>query len=237
MWKFAELKENARYNFRNGYWSLVLAGLIYSLAAGGVSSLLGYAINAMVTGSATPFNGWKLLIILLKYPLFGIMTGGPYLYPILLRIFFYNPLMIGVNKYFVERQMKQKPDFKVFLFGFNNSYGRIVLTMLQQYLLIGLLSLLIVPGIYKSLEWRLVPYILTENPDISASEARRKSAEMMDGNKCRVFVLDLTFIGWVLLSNLSFGLVAIFYVIPYMQLTYAELYASIKAENPAILDS
>ena len=240
MWERKELKGNARISFNNGYWSLVLAGLIYSLAAGGVSSLLEYGNNSSITDSGySIYYDFQSLITFLNNPRYGIMVGIPYayLYPVLFKIFFYNPLMIGANKYFVERQRNPKPDFKAFLFGFNNSYGKIVLTMFLQNLFIRLLSLLIIPGIYKSLEWKLVPYILTEHPEIGPSEARRKSAEMMDGNKWKVFVLELTFIGWILLCHLTFGLAAIFFVIPYMQLTYAELYAAIKVENTMILDA
>lgn len=88
--------------------------------------------------------------------------------------------------------------------------------------------LFIIPGLIKSYSYRMVPYILSDNEDMSATEAITKSREIMNGNKWRAFVLDLSFIGWVFLSCITLGLVGIFYVAPYISATEAELYEAIK---------
>ena len=80
------------------------------------------------------------------------------------------------------------------------------------------------PGIVKSYEYRMVPYILAENPGMNRSEAFAISKQMMNGQKWDVFVLDLSFIGWHLLSGITLGIVGIFWVNPYVQATNAELY-------------
>ena len=66
------------------------------------------------------------------------------------------------------------------------------------------------PGIIKSYEYRMIPYILAENPSINWREAFRLSKAMMDGQKWNTFVLDLSFIGWDLLSAVTGGLLGLF---------------------------
>ena len=97
--------------------------------------------------------------------------------------------------------------------------------------------LFVIPGIIKGYSYRMVPYILTEHPDMEPEEAIRLSQQMMNGNKWAAFVLDLSFIGWELLSAATFGLLGIFYVNPYKYATDTELYIALKEtgqmENPA----
>ena len=76
----------------------------------------------------------------------------------------------------------------------------------------------------------MIPYILAENPRISRKRAFEISKNMMDGEKWNAFVLDLSFIGWILLSAITCGIVGIFYVNPYREATFAELYAFNKAK-------
>ena len=70
-------------------------------------------------------------------------------------------------------------------------------------------------------------YILADNPELTANEALTKSKEMMVGHKMDLFVLHLSFIGWYLLSGITFGIASI-YVIPYVSTTVANFYNSIK---------
>ena len=88
--------------------------------------------------------------------------------------------------------------------------------------------LLIVPGIYKAYCWRLVPFIIADEPDISGKEARARSASMMNGSKWASFVLDLSFIGWKLVGALTFGIVNIVFTNPYEAATDTELYLTLK---------
>lgn len=89
----------------------------------------------------------------------------------------------------------------------------------------------IFPGIYLAYQYRMVAYILAENPNMSSKEVLSASKEMMQGNKWKTFVLDLSFILWNFLSAITFGLVGIFYVEPYRHLTYAALYKAISTEK------
>ena len=88
--------------------------------------------------------------------------------------------------------------------------------------------LFVIPGIIKAYEYRMIPYILAENPDISMEEAFALSKKMMDNEKLNTFALDLSFLGWFLLGIVSVGICLIFYVTPYYNLTNAELYIVLK---------
>ena len=87
----------------------------------------------------------------------------------------------------------------------------------------------LIPGIIKSYEYRMIPYILGETPNIPKEEAFALSRAMMTGNKWKAFVLDLSFLGWYILSGLTFGILGIFYVNPYVEQTSAALYQKLKS--------
>ncbi len=98
--------------------------------------------------------------------------------------------------------------------------------------LVGLFTFLwsllfIIPGIIKSYSYSMAMYILAENKGISAREAIRRSKEMMEGKKMDYFVLQLSFIGWILLGVITFG-IAYIWVMPYIAATVTNFYKSLK---------
>ena len=97
-------------------------------------------------------------------------------------------------------------------------------------LFIMLWSLLfVIPGIIKSFSYAMAMYITAENPGISGIDAVTKSKEMMEGYKMELFILSLSFIGWILLGTITFG-IAYIWIVPYMQTTYANFYNKIKPQ-------
>ena len=73
-------------------------------------------------------------------------------------------------------------------------------------------------------------YILAENPELSPSEAIARSKDLMDGYKWDLFVLDLTFIGWILLSILTLG-IGVLFVEPYQQAARSAFYEDLRAQR------
>ena len=99
----------------------------------------------------------------------------------------------------------------------------------MQTLFTVLWSLLfIIPGIVKGYEYMMIPYLLAENPDMSREETFAKSKAMTTGNKWDAFVLDLSFLGWLILGSITFNILNVFYVYPYQYLTRAELYRTLR---------
>ena len=90
--------------------------------------------------------------------------------------------------------------------------------------------LFVVPGVIKALSYSMTYYILRDNPGMLASEAIKRSEEMMMGHKWQLFCIYLSFIGWILLSFLTCGIL-MFMVVPYMMQTSAEFYRYLNAER------
>ena len=152
---------------------------------------------------------------------------------IALKIFVLGPVEVGCKRYMTMAR-EVKPQLGEMGFAFKNCYTNIVKTMFLKNLYIFLWSLLfIIPGIVKSYEYRMVPYLLAEYPDMAPAEAFRISREMMTGNKSEAFILDLSFLGWNLLSTVTLGLVGVFYSAPYQMLTNSALYLTLKRMSPS----
>lgn len=92
--------------------------------------------------------------------------------------------------------------------------------------------LLTIPYLIKSFSYRMTPWILADNPQIGFRRALRLSMEMTYGSKWRMFVLDLSFLGWLFLGVLACG-VGVLFVMPYIMATHAELYATLRQNSVA----
>lgn len=112
---------------------------------------------------------------------------------------------------------------------------------LKSIKVIGLMSiyiflwclLLFIPGIIKSYSYCFAPYISMDNDELTAEECINESMKMMNGNKMKLFLLDLSFIGWYLLCIVTLG-IAILWVVPYHEAARIALYEDIKAQPQVI---
>ncbi len=117
------------------------------------------------------------------------------------------------------------------LFGGFKNFGTAFLVSLLNGIFIFLWTLLfIVPGIIKTYSYRLSYYILADNPSMSATEVRKRSIELMRGNKWRLFCLEFSFIGWQLLCILTLGILS-FWVTPYYNAAIADFYQSLLPQE------
>lgn len=144
-----------------------------------------------------------------------------------LSLFVFAPLRVGCYRWFIKNRTIN-PEISELVYVFSDGYLNTVKVMFLKGLYEGLWSLLfIIPGIVKSYEYKMIPYLLAENPKMSAEEAFARSREMMKGNKWDTFVLDLSFIGWMVLSIFTCGILSVLYVNPYKQITDTELYVKL----------
>ena len=156
----------------------------------------------------------------------GILTGVISLIPFVGNIgslLISGPLSFGyifISMKIYRNEMTKTNDLFV---GFND-FGRTFSLYIINSILIFLWSLLlIIPGIIKALAYSMSYYILADNPTLSQSEARRRSEQLMNGHKFRLFCLLLSFLGWILLSFLTFGIL-LFFVYPYIEVATAAFY-------------
>lgn len=111
--------------------------------------------------------------------------------------------------------------------GFHYFWGAFKITFLSGLFTFLWSLLLIVPGVIKAYSYSMALFIYAENPEMGALEAIKKSQEMMNGHKMDLFVLELSFLGWALLTVITFGIVGI-YLTPYMLATTANFYKAIS---------
>lgn len=144
-------------------------------------------------------------------------------------MFLMQPILaVGNAGFFVSVYEEEKTGIARVLSGFQN-FGNALGGMLWMILWIFLWSILfIVPGIVKSYSYAMTPYILAECPNVYGPDAVEISKRMMHGYKAKLFLAQLSFIGWMLLCILTLGILWIFYVGPYYSTVMGGYYKEIK---------
>lgn len=143
-------------------------------------------------------------------------------------IFLGNIVTVGMNGWLLR--FWRGEDVRVTdLFACFRIYKPSLKAMFVSQLYAYLWSLLfVIPGIIKSYAYAMVPYIIYENPNLTPNQAVALSEKLTRGYKWKLFVLELSFIGWNMLSALTCGILGLLYVNPYMGLTYAGAYEQLK---------
>lgn len=148
-----------------------------------------------------------------------------------------DPLIVGEKKYFLKARRNNNTKIGILVEVFQKEHWfHIAIIMFLRNIYNALWYLTIIGGIIKTYEYRMIPYILADNPNIERREAFRLSKQMMKGNKWKTFILDLSFLGWNFLSVLTFGILSILYVNPYNATTMTELYVVLKENSTAKKD-
>ena len=220
MWNRAELKMRDNMAFKKNYVSAVVVALLMGI----FGTVSGESSARRVSENSDIYSGNLFNVGMITGLLAGIATVV-ILIVLVAKVFVGNLLKMGGYRFFILNQTAQ-PGIGTLLDGFRSGhYVNIVLTMFLRDLFTTLWSLLlVVPGIVKHYEYLMVPYIIAENPAMDYKEAFQISKQMMDGEKMEAFIMDLSFLGWYLLSAVTCGLLAIFYVNPYVQASFAEMY-------------
>lgn len=262
MWTREELKLRAKGCLRNYFWAAVVVALVAGIFNGSFSrgsssnnvtdtsynkiqesgqSVVGSGVD-MIFGDGASAHSRNIpgyLIARIASTGFGVMIMGlgvlMVIFGIALGILVGNPIQVGANRFFMCAREQSTRIGEMFYAFRKTEFWNVVLIMLVMNVKIFLWSLLfVIPGIVKSYEYKMVPYILAENPGIAMSEAFALSREMTDGEKMNIFVLDLSFILWDFLSALTCGICGVLWVNPYKAATEAELYAMFRER---VLDS
>lgn len=219
MWTRAEIKQRAKDVLRVNYWKAFLVALVMGLLGGSDSGGGGGSSYSRLFDSADTYD----LAIIYATIMLMIM-----LIALLVRLIIGYALQVGGTKFFI-RAAEGETNTSFLGYSFKkNRYIKIVLTMLLRdvYLFLWTL-LLIIPGVIKGYSYRLVPYILADNPEIGYNRAIELSNEMTRGHKWNMFVLDLSFLGWYILGTIAFC-IGVLFVAPYELATNAELYLILR---------
>lgn len=161
---------------------------------------------------------------------FIILLGG--VINFLYRILIGNILLVGKNRFFLETVTYEHAPVARILFIYKVKRTRkTAFTMFMKNLLQTLWMFTIVGGIIKYYSYYMIPYIVAENPDLPWKEVFRLSKQMTKGQKWKLFLFDLSFVGWEIVSALTAGLLSVFLVVPYRNAARAELYRELRAET------
>lgn len=203
------------------------SGGLQQMSYGGNGQLSNMGISDVETAVAALSVGVMIVVVIIVFIFAFVWT-----------VFLTNPIQVGYRKFFMKNRLNEGKFADLFS-GFSPQYLNIVKGMLTTDLIIfGWTLLFIIPGIIKGYQYFFVPFLLSENPNMSGARAREISTQMTDGYKWQIFVLALSFLGWELLAILLavpaalltccfMGIGAMLVFLPiggYVSATFAELY-------------
>lgn len=159
-------------------------------------------------------NAFPIILFLLLFAISGIIISGP--------------LSVGMKGWFMRAWRGAEPPVKDVFLGFKMFSSSFTVCFLRDIYIFLWSLLLVIPGIVMSYAYSMAEYIMYENPRLSASQALRMSKTMTQGFKGELFVLDLSFWGWYILSGFTLGILGIVFVNPYYAYTHAAYYDRLK---------
>lgn len=214
------------------YKNAALAALKGRWAPALVSSIVIFALAIILIAPTAVLEGAAMAAVDMGHATVATAVTGIVSFALimLLPIFFYYPLCyIGYSNTF--NQLLTCGDDRLTANMFSNTfkgYWRNVWACFLMMLFTSLwMLLLIIPGIVKAFAYSMTPYILKDNPELTANQAINLSVKMMKGHKFDLFYLELSFIGWGILSVFTFGL-GYLWLMPYMYTSIAAFYQDVK---------
>lgn len=240
MLKAKDFRKMARESLKGSWLLAVGAGLIASLLGGCIITTGGGGGSSGATSSNTSLDPLSfqhtvdsitsdpsvtaflfaalamVSIIAIVYLIIMLVVGGA----VSMGYAKFNLNLINKTGSDIKDLFSERGRFKT---GFVMQFLRIVYILLWSLLFV-------IPGIIASYSYKMAPYILMENPDMTASQAITASKQLMKGNKWRLFCLEFSFIGWSLLSALTLG-IGMLFLRPYMEAAGAAFYRELKWEE------
>jgi len=138
-----------------------------------------------------------------------------------------GPLALGFVGYFLRRIRGEEFATKNIFDGFSRFLPSLLLMFFTWFFTSLWTLLLVIPGIIKGLGYSMAFYIMYDDPEIKPLEALKKSQIMMKGYKRKLFLLELSFIGWILLGSLTLC-VGYLWLYPYICLSITNFYENLK---------
>lgn len=229
--KISDLKRMARATLSGRFGSVVgimAAYILITFVMNGITTLIA---NGMVTESAVTDMGAYLKSLL---PMLGVNI----IVSILLQIF-----VCGLYKFLLKMARQEDYKFSDFFYGFTHSPDRIIVANLLQFALYFVIMIPVILALIVSManpsfyfvalvmlciniifvimvaySFQLSPFLLMDNDYMGGLQSLAYSMQLMRGNKGRLFLIALSFIGWQILAVCTFGIGQI-WVIPYSALT------------------
>ena len=237
MKKAEDFRSIARDTLAGKWKNAVLVGLVASIlgAVDAVSLDLNIDIDAGNAKASLELAGQPIFTTggTLNSDIGAFLAGGA-IYLMIVAIIMWIALFVlgsiigvGYRKYnlnLVDRQEAGFDNLFAYFLYWKNAFKTKLLKTIYEILWT---MLFIIPGIIASYSYAMTDYILAENPELTAKEAIEKSKDMMEGNRWRLFCLEISFIGWRILSVLTLGIGGL-WLVPYMEASVAAFYREIS---------
>ncbi|MGI6325576.1 MAG: DUF975 family protein [Saccharofermentanales bacterium] len=245
MWSRSELKSQAKTVLQGRYWTAFLVCLFVGgigSAGATLTSFIPFAPLAvslfitppLIVGQSRWFSrGREAAAVPAFDQVFSLFRGGSwgptvgamlwmYLFLFLWSLLAVFPLAVFVPLLVAARVFRRPLDhpWPESLAGDHVGAALILVVVF-------LALLLAIPAFVKMYSYRMVPWILADNPRIGYDRALKLSMALTQGQRWNIFVLDLSFLGWFILGLLACGIGTLF-VMPYYWAVYAELYARLR---------
>ena len=148
---------------------------------------------------------------------------------LLITVYFKNVLLVGKSRYFMEHRLYDDTKVGALLYPYLTAHTRhIAHVMFLRSIKQVLWNLTIIGGFYKHYEYMMIPYILAENPNLTAKQAFKMSKDLMMNDKLNMFKLDLLLLPLAMIDGFTFHLSSLFFLNPYRDCVYAEAYARLR---------
>lgn len=221
--EYRDIRRIARENLEGNYWLSVAVAFVAAIFGALIAS---GGVNINVDAEwLQHFPDFLKKVLILAGSVGGTLS--------LVQLILGGTVQLGYARYLLNQYNHAALDIKD-LFSQFDRFKEGFLQHLLRTLYVFLWSLLfIIPGIVKGLAYSMTPFIMAENPDMTAKEAIKASQELMDGHKGELFTLGLTFFGWLLLCALTLG-IGSFFLNPYMNAAYAAFYRDITESKTEI---
>lgn len=241
MLRAADYRARARASLRGNWWMSIGVCMV-AMLLGGIGA--GSTVTLAVIGETNETGGYENLHL-------GVEILGTIVDPAVLSAEMLRELMwivgialvvalaqfiigaaveLGVCAYFSKRALGLDADMKDEMFYFQYFWKAFGLRLLTTLLIFLWSMLFVIPGIVASYRYSMASYIMAEHPQMGIREALWASSNLMDGNKWAEFCLEISFLGWALLSALTLGIGTLF-LEPYMQMAKAHFYMNLSRGN------
>ena len=237
MLRAADYRERARASLRNN-WGMAVLVCFLGMLLGGISTGSavtvnyslddGPSISIMGVDSSTGHLSTDLSDYLTPGVL-GLLTMATMILVVfaLIKFVIGGAVELGICAYFSKLALGMPADLND-EFAYFKYFGKALGLRVVMYVFIFLWTLLfLIPGLIATYRYAMAPYILAEHPEMGIMEAIDASKQMMDGNKWSLFCLEISFIGWTLLSSLTLGIGDLF-LTPYMKMATAHFYMNLS---------
>ena len=227
----SDIRAKARASLTGNYWPAVLAALIAGFFGALHAGSFGISFKGN-TEAITAIFGTASPLVLILIAVVGMISGICGLAKFVLG----GVIQLGYTGYLLKQYNKEICSVKD-LFSQFDYFAQGFLQKFLRGLFIFLWSLLlIIPGIIKSYSYAMTPFIMADNPSMTAKEAITASRKLMDGHKGELFVLELSFFGWGLLAVLTLGIGYIF-LNPYVNAARAVFYRNLVPQPVVVVDT